>query len=214
MPIKQVTCCICNEVVNKAQTLSVGEGKRACRSHSETATQSQAEQQKLKDEANKRAEALEKARNAWRNKSDQSDEVVLQPKCFVCRKPGLRQDEYFFEMLKCGERFELVHGRPHNVLDPQEMTKMYEPLAGKRCLWIIPFDPNLKLHYNAKQAAQILGFAAICAACCESQNIELSSPTKDLNFDQLMTISAVYESCVKPVIKEMVSQEAKDAASS
>lgn len=36
MPIATVKCDICGETVNKCRTLTIGDGKRACRIHSET----------------------------------------------------------------------------------------------------------------------------------------------------------------------------------
>jgi len=35
MPIKQVTCAVCGQLVNKSQTCSLGEGRRACKTHEE-----------------------------------------------------------------------------------------------------------------------------------------------------------------------------------
>jgi hypothetical protein len=206
---KQVTCCICNETVNKAQTLSLGGEKRACRKHPETNQQAESAQQTLKNEAQKRAEAEHERKNAWR-KNRRVDEAPsdLQPRCFCCKRKGLRQDNYFLEMLKCGERYEMQYGKAVNPFNQEENKIAYSSLADKQCLWIIPFDQNVKMEYNAFQAAKILGFSALCSDCCEKHNIPYG--IKELpSIGSLLDSYDVYESHIKPVIRQEIAKESK-----
>lgn len=204
MPIPQVTCCICNKLVNKAQTLSIGDG-RACRSHPETTQRSKDAQQHLKDTAKKKAEALEKARKKPWKMENSAD--ILQPKCFCCQKPGIRQDLFFLEMLKCSEKFEITYGRPHNPFDQEDAAKAYGPMKGMLCLWIVPFDPKLRLHFHARTAAQFMGFAALCPDCCKKQGIKPGPKEEDINLNTLSDLSVCYEVFIKPEIKAMAVQE-------
>lgn len=200
MPIKQVVCCICNQMVNKAQTLSVGDNQRACRSHSEVQSQAEQAQKKLEDESKAR---IEKMKRPLRQDVEYE---TRNPKCFSCRKEGLRQDEFFLEMLKCSEKFSLVHGRDHNLFDPKESKMVYEPLKNLVCLWIIAYDPQIKLNYNARCAAEIMGIVALCTDCCKKQNIKYGI-ADDLTFDQLMAHSFVYENTVRPMIRQQAAKE-------
>jgi hypothetical protein len=47
MPIKTVVCCECHREVPKASTAHVGDGKRACRTHPDTAAKAEAAQKAL-----------------------------------------------------------------------------------------------------------------------------------------------------------------------
>jgi hypothetical protein len=187
----------------------LGGEKRACRKHPETNQQAESAQQTLKNEAQKRAEAEHERKNAWR-KNRRIDEAPLdlQPRCFCCKRKGLRQDNYFLEILKCGERYEMQHRKAINLFNPEEVKVAYSSLTDIQCLWIIPFDPSIKMEYNLFQAAQMFGFTALCADCCEKHKI--SYGIKNLpSIGSLMESYDVYESHIKPIIREEIAKESE-----
>lgn len=203
MPIKQVQCCVCKQTVNKAQTLAIGpEGMRACRTHDGINETAQKVQEKRKDAEIKVTEKLEQSR---RRKSE-PEPIDFTPKCFCCKAPGLRRDVYLLEILKCGEKFEMTYGKPLNPFLPEETKIAYSSLSNVRCLWPLEYKESMRLHYHARQAAQMMGVVMLCTECCESQKIEYQ-PKAQITFEQLTNFMPVYETFIRPNIQEMAAKE-------
>ena len=81
---KQVTCSICGEQVLKAQTSHIGNGERACKSHSNTDQQALNAQQNIKNKHSKGRTI--KTRAHW---SKQPLRSTIGPTCTLCGKEGI-----------------------------------------------------------------------------------------------------------------------------
>jgi len=136
MPPKTVKCDICGEEVLKRQTLAIADGKRACRSHEETEDKATDQQNKIKAEQQRKLKALEKRKFPKSN-----NKFVFGPKCSKCCKLGVRQQEFFLNILIAWQKYEITYGKPLNPFDPKENMKACSELMGSRCLC----KPILKL---------------------------------------------------------------------
>lgn len=200
-----IVCSICGNEVSKRSSLSVGNGKRACRSHQETQEQASNEQKQRQEAEAQRAESLKKRR--WgRNNSEKFD---IRPKCFGCRAIGLRQDVFGITMLKLSEKYQLKHGCPANPFNPAETKEMYAELLGIQCLFVIPYTNQLKgLSRKTHEVGQVVGIVMLCPKCCELNNINpYKDKHKNVTIDDLMRESVRYETTIRPVIKAVAAQE-------
>lgn len=202
MPIKQVQCCICLQTVNKAQTLAVGtEGRRACRTHPDVDESAAKTQQRRKEAEQQITKTLEESR---KKKSPLSDPDLLQPRCGCCKELGLRSDYFHLELLKASEKFEMMYGHPANPFDAVDNQHLADFLNKKVCLWVIKYEPTLKISRGARSIAQMIGLAMICTKCCEEQKLNYRP---EINFDQIRDFAPFYEAFIRPGIKEMAEKE-------
>lgn len=164
--MNEVTCSICSQSVSKRQTLSVGDGKRACRSHQEA----QAASKQLV------AGQTKKSQQDHKPQRDQSIEIELQ--CFICREAGIRQDEFFVRLLIDMEKHKLLTGQEANLLDPTVLLKVSPSLKGKKVLWYVLWEGKnrrVKLPFQAYQVAEMVGSILACTKCCDERGLERAS---------------------------------------
>lgn len=199
MPIKQVTCSICKETVNKAVTYHVGGADRACRKHEgveETkAALDQAKVQKAAAEVRK----LERRREpVWGPL-----ETSMKPKCWVCMNTGLRQQDFFMRILIEMQKQEKIHGQV-NPFDPKYQVRLNE-----RCIFILSkakCEPALRfIREDFKMLVDMAGgIVSICGPCCGTLKIEALAP---VNLDQLVRAGTFFEIVMKSVVSEIAAKE-------
>lgn len=211
MPPKTVKCDICGEEVLKRQTLAITDGKRACRSHEETEDKAADQQNKIK----KRLKVLEnKYKKRFRSPDgiDSADPIKFTPKCFRCYKPGVRQQEFFLNILIAWQKYEITYGKRLNIFDPEENMKAYSELMGSRCLWFVKYDPEkIKLNYNQRMAAQITGIVLLCQPCCEATGIDpRPAASDDMTSEELLRVGTILGVLMKPVIKEEAERQIRE----
>jgi hypothetical protein len=160
MPIAKVTCSICKETVNKAQTLSIGRDQRACRKHEETKQQAQASQTQLE------AKHAEGRHRPPRVRKDIAN-LPLQPKCFCCQTPGIRLPDLLLEILVCNHKFEEAYGKQPFFKDETDIA--YASLKDLIVLYYVSYKTELDkhIHRHALPVAKMTGFLLACHACCE-----------------------------------------------
>ena len=214
---KQVKCSVCGEMVNKAQTLHVGEGKRACRKHSTTATTSQAI---LSEEAKKKeaeVKELEEKRKSWRR---EETPAVMLPSCWICRKKGLRQDVWYSRLLIEHAKYELVEGHPPNPFNTAEAMVAAGPLVGVPCLMYVEWkgkNKRVQVPYQAYQSimlqGDLMGEAAVptllvCTDCCREKGFQTKSEehAEKLTAEQLKNWMVVAE-LARPDLQKMAMLE-------
>lgn len=201
MPIKQVTCSICNSLVNKAVTYSVGKDQRACKKHEGVVEKRgelelarfQKTQASIKSYKRKQDRMSDGGSSVWAPPS-------LVPKCWVCMNEGLRQDEYFQRVLVEMEKAQLAPG------DKTLMEQLF-PKMEKRCIFILTKDKVANaLKYvrdDFQQLVDMSGVLAICGPCCGNLKIEaLKAPDPK----QLAACTVAYQ-FIKPVIQEIAKAE-------
>jgi len=218
MPIPQTVCSICGETVNKAQTLHIGDGKRACRKHSETTQKSQevlAERQKAE---------LERTKKRYAPPKHADDSLILAPHCGVCDAIGLRQDLWSYRLLVEWQKYEIVHGKHHNIFDPVESKMAAGCLIDIPCLiWVewkgentkirVPF----KLYQFIQLQQQILQGAPegavpaflVCAKCAQEAGFKTLIQERDEKMDgeQFWKVAMLLASVSRPIIEETARQE-------
>lgn len=212
---KQVTCSICKETVNKAQTLAINDKERACRKHQQALDASAkrlAEEKAAKDKEEQERKA--KWNKKWKKPHEPPKE--FHPKCFVCGAKGLRQDSWYLRYLIEMEKFEKVNKRPPNVFNTADSKAIALAFEGLRCLMVFPFNEEYKpkvghrLQRGARDAANILGVFAICPVCQQRCGVEYNPP--EIDFDTLINYSAAFEVFVRPSLQQIAEDELLDAA--
>ena len=202
MPIKQVMCCKCNSLVNKAVTYSIGKDQRACKSH-EGVVERKAELEVAKVQQRK-AEARKlnireerKANSGWQGNPS-------TPRCWVCMNEGLRAPEFFERVLIEREKF--TQQNPNaSIMDI--LAALAKANIG-RCIFVLSKDKcEAAMKFVREDFAQLIafggGFLAICGPCCGTFKIE---PLKQPTMEQLRD-AMVVASIVQPVIAEVAKAE-------
>jgi len=235
MPPKMVKCSICGDEVSKRSTRLLENGTRACKSHDGVVEQSEA---RMAEEKKKRQEkeAARERRFHERHGLNSEGKFDIGPKCFVCYKPGLRQDEFAMRMLIAQKKMQVKGENPFCFsFDHEEqkahIEKMREALKSPdakddrelRCLFVRETPPEghlfwKKVHRDARMAAQFLKGMLICGACAEELKIDLHKDIEDkapkMSLKQMAVLGHIFEETVgKTLTAEAVGEvAAEDAA--
>jgi len=164
--MKTYNCTICGEQVSHRKSFSMGDGKRACRSHEQAQTkaselaeiekQQKSQQQKIKEEKASRTKPL----------------ATLNPRCFICGQEGLRQDVYFTRWLVEQNKCAVLQGRAPHPFDLEQMSV----LADMSCLYFVRWDgenARKRVKYPVYQTIltmqSMFGKAVLlcCRSCCK-----------------------------------------------
>jgi hypothetical protein len=144
MPIPKVVCSICGKEVNKAQTLHIGGGKRACKSHEGTLEASKAELEKTQQKKQKEVEAAKK------KKETREVPPEFQPECMICRCKGLRQEEWYTRLM--------IEMKKHQITYPDIKSHPDLPriqaLVGIPCLYYVMWrgdNTKIRIPHRAYQ---------------------------------------------------------------
>ena len=130
MPIPRVICCVCGQEVNKAQTLHIGDGKRACKSHEGTEEASKRECEKIEQKRQEGSKRPEKP------DYHTSEPTTFQPICTICGKVGIRQEEWYTRLMIEMKKYEITHNKTINPLI-DDIRKVGGPLVGVSCLFYV-----------------------------------------------------------------------------
>ncbi len=195
-------CSICGSTVSRRQSISVGDGKRACRAHQEAIETSQRLQA---NEAQRKHENQRKQKEKYRGNHENLVPTIIKPRCWICHKDGMRQDEYYTRALIDLEK---------RQLDPQYVSQLNK----EECLYFVDWsgtNTKVRLPYNVFQmveaAKAMFGTAMllICKPCCAEKGFEtvVDRKLKNLNIDDLMASSIAYETFVKPAILDIAQKD-------
>ncbi|MCK9458545.1 MAG: hypothetical protein M0R80_02815 [Proteobacteria bacterium] len=220
MPVKTVVCSVCGETVTHRQTLHLGDGKRACRKHSET--QAAAEDMRAGEKFAKEKEKEKWKKATWRREdwypAEPTPVEPLKPRCWICHRQGMKQDDFFSRLLIEQKKFEIVHGRSHNMFDPEEIKESAGSLMGETVLWYARWDKeNTKItvpkrvYELIQMAGQMLGdkIFLVCDHCRREKGFKTLTDERQETFDwkTLSSFVAVYDICVEPAIREQAQKE-------
>jgi hypothetical protein len=200
MPIKQVVCSICNQMVNKAATYHVGGTDRACKVHEGVVEKKAALEAKKADDQARSIQKLERRMEpVWSAPSE-----AMKPKCWVCMNIGMRQQEFFMRILIEMEKQHKIHGGPVNPFSEEHRIRLKE-----RCIFVLSAETcKNALPYIREDFRMLVdmggGFLAICGDCCSVLKIEALRP---VSLDQLSTAGAIFEVFMKPVVQEIAAKE-------
>lgn len=201
MPIKQVTCSICNTLVNKAVTYSVGKDQRACKTH-EGVIEKRGELELARFQKTQAAIKAQKRVDARVDRVP-SPPPSFVPKCWVCMNEGLRSDDFFTRVLIEREKMRLIHGD----FNPFDMTHPGNQIKIGRCLFVLAKDkaaPAFKyLREEFESLVQMSGVLMVCGQCCGTLKID---PMPKPEYKDLVKFSMLYE-LVQPVIEDIAHKE-------
>lgn len=196
MPIKQVMCCKCSKLVNKAVTYSIAKDQRACKSH-EGVVETRGQLELVRFQKIQASIASQKRRE---NKTPMWSGSPLTPKCWVCMNEGLRQDDYFYRALIELEKF-------RQTSPNASVLEMLKVRPAQRCIFVLTKEKCTEVmkyvRDDFKMNVEIGGILAICGPCCGTFKIEpLTSPSTD-QLRAAMEVAAV----IRPVIEETAKAE-------
>jgi hypothetical protein len=208
MPPPRVVCCICGQEVNKAQTLHIGNGQRACKCHEGTIDASEVEKERIKKIK------IENDKNDKIKNEKKKEEIIIDPHCLICGEKGIRQEEWFARLLINVKKHEIMFGN----------TKQFgvdEYLNKTKCLFYVFWrDENTKIKiphdaYECIKLQECLDLDPIllvCRDCCiEKGFVTVSEERFRLimnNENYAHVVSAIQaiasEELTKAAIKEMI----------
>lgn len=207
MPFKQVTCCKCNNLVNKAATYSIGKDQRACKTH-EGVVERKGElevakiQQRQREVQKLNARVERKVNGGW-----SGDPSI--PRCWVCMNQGLRAEEFFERVLIEREKF--AQQNPSASI----MELLAAPAKANigRCIFVLTKDKcEAAMKFVREDFAQLVTFGgclAICGPCCGTFKIEpLRQPTPEQLRDA-MVVATIVQPAIEEAAKAELAAEAK-----
>ncbi len=216
MPIPRVICCICGQEINKAQTLHIGGGKRACRSHKNTAEASAHEREKITQQ--KQAE-IDKIARTKENKRREREPFTLEPHCLICGKKGMRQEEWYTRLMIEMKKYEITHGKPINPF-AGDMKKAAGALANITCIfYVIWHGKNTKVKlpfdvYEFTQTQKSLGIEEpvlmLCRDCIREKGFTSLSEERSeqaLESGDFFLLAGLIHAIVEPEITKTAIQE-------
>lgn len=209
MPPPRVICCVCGQEVNKAQTLHIGDGKRACRIHEGTIEKNKLEIDKLKRE--KEAEIKKATEKKQRNK------FTAEPKCALCGQIGMLQEDWYTRLMIEIKKYELIHGKRINLFS-NDMQKAANVLIGVPCLFYViwhgknahikvPFDV-----YEFIETQRMMGIAApillVCQHCVIEKRFDTYSQERQENMgESFLQTAQLIHSAIMPAIEKVAVRE-------
>lgn len=213
--MNEVICCICNKSVSKRQTLSVGNNKRACRSHSETqeASKNAIDQQNQKNKEHE--QKLNDQKKRW---LPSRTPIELKPTCIICKVEGIKQEEYFEKVLVEQKKYEIIYGVPPNPFNADEMQKALSALKDVTCLFWVKWNEKnkkIKLPFRAYEFMQIsekmfgTGIGLFCNKCCQEYKIERLSEETERIID-IKTIHYLHD-LVEPYLRRQAINELSES---
>lgn len=216
MPIPRVICCICGQEVNKAQTLHIGEGKRACKSHEGTIESSKLELEKIARRKKDEIENTIRAKEAKQQERKRQN-ITVEPHCLICGKKGLRQEEWYTRYMIETKKYEITHGKPFN---PLLETSPFDALNGVACLFYVLWhgeNAKIKVPFDVYQLTQIqksMGIEEpillVCQDCVVAKRfISLSHERIErlMNDDNFFKLIGIANAVIEPEIMRTAMQE-------
>jgi len=213
MPIPKVVCCVCGQEVNKAQTLHIGGGKRACKSHEGTLDSSKLELAKIAQQKKNEIESITRAKD----KEDVWTIGRLEPHCLICGNVGLRQEEWYTRYMIEMKKYEITHGKRFN---PFTDTMQISALKAVACLFYVAWhgnNTNVRIPCSTYQFVQLqksLGIdepiLLVCQDCIVEKGLlsiaqeRMESIVYDDNFFQL---AGLLHAAIEPEITHTAMQE-------
>jgi len=206
----EIICAICGAKTSKRKTLSIGDGKRACRTHDETQTAAKEIRDKAVEEKLEQARKEAEKRN-WRKRQDQMTLDPFKPRCMCCLKEGMREPDFFRRLLIEQAKWKLITGKDHNPFNPEEVRKSAGPLVGTRVLHYVQWhgkNAKVKVPYNCWMAADLVGFIAVCSDCVKKKGFTTYMEEQPpIEFDDLIKHAAVYETLIGPIHQQIAAAE-------
>jgi hypothetical protein len=214
MPIPKVICCICGQEVNKAQTLHIGDGKRACKSHEGTIEASQRERQKIAQQKHDEAVKLEDKKKR--------KPFTLKPHCMICGEEGIYQEEWYTRMMVELKKYEITHGQPINPFT-DDIRKACGVLADVPCLFYVLWhgtNTKIKIPLEAYQFTQLQKsfgidepILTICHKCVAKKNFISFSQERieAIEADNFLTIAEVMHTVIEPEIMKIAIREISES---
>lgn len=215
MPIPTCECSVCHQVVNKAQTYAIGDGKRACKSHQGVVEQAQALQDKAKadkeaaEERKRRAEAQRRQEREERFQPDPGIAHWRDFECWTCGREALPLQVYFSRQLIALEKQKLRGGNEYvkamlgdQQAHEQNLKDMGFPV-GTIFYRELPL-PDIEtdrakreriihdIKGRSRQAAvAIIGVVHLCANCCKKYGLEFFPPPPKINLTTMALLGSM-----------------------
>jgi len=223
MPPPVVQCDICKQMVNKAQTYSTGNGKRACRIH-EGVVQKKEELLALEKKAKEKEKEQHEAKQKEFLKHQNEIRDYAENRCWACKRKALTRQQLALKLLVANERMDIKKVGT-NLLDPSYGKHLRNELGletGDKLLVtdVYPVKGNekaiAKLPSMIQNLCRCVQVVSLCQDCRD--NLQITAIAPDLTiptFDDLAKVGAFYEVFLRPEIrqeamKQVVSETEKN----
>jgi hypothetical protein len=216
MPIPKVICCVCGQEVNKAQTLHIGGGKRACKNHEGTLESSKLELAKIAQQKKDEIESAAKAKEAKRQEKERQS-ITVEPHCLICGKKGLRQEEWYTRYMIEMKKYEITHGK---LFNPFTEASQFDALKGTACLFYVLWhgeNTKIKVPFDVYQFTQFqksMGIEEplllVCQDCVVVKRfISLSQERIDrlIDDDNFFRLIGIAHAAIEPEIMQAAMKE-------
>jgi len=209
MPPKSVKCVICGEEVSKRQTYLVDEktGERACKRHQEAQDAKESlERQREDEKARKESERRERRQQMH---SHGEARMPTSPSCMLCRREGVYEADAFARLAVNMEKGRLLSKDVNPFLrDSWHLKQTKAELGGAVILKAFPLEQSKHVSRQLKgwlkDAAQLLGFVALCFECAEKAKMDWAYDMPKVDLETLALIGAAAKDAVsKQAIKEI-----------
>lgn len=222
--IKKVICSICNEEVNKAQTLAIDkQGNRACRSHDGVEEKSKCmedeKKMNLKKSIEKFSSKKERGDNRskinWQEEHEKRMKEAATLRCWGCYKEAVHFQDYLFRQMVEVEKGKLFsRDTPFWDLFLNASNKTMEKFGNKIPIFVLdnPDESIIKkLDYRYRQTARFLKMVPFCSSCAEKFHIKLkdteAKKTLDVPLKELALAGLLFNDMViKPIAIKEVSE--------
>ena len=195
-------CVICGKPVSKRQSYAYQNG-RACKIHQET---QQANQQKIEEKKQHDLKIHQEKQQAEERRKKKLESYLrpvrsIQNMCWKCKNEGITLQQYFMQMLVGLER-EHLKGEFNLFTNPKRTAQLAGIDEHTRILMFHPLTSSCKLDFETYQFTKLTNnevqLCQFCATECgydlEKRHKELTEKSEHLTMEQLLKISAVYES--------------------
>ena len=216
----KITCSECGEIVLKSTTRSIGDGKRACKFHDgvmDTAKKVQEQTKKAEKEKNR-------LRKNFQQPRDSSDDMIKAElwsnyTCWCCNAKGVQFRLMFQKQLVAMEKMELRGIRLFSkewLVEMDKEVKLPDDLvylnrfplpenASEKSKWLNML--HRKDVVSKRQVVELVKFMQLCPDCAKKFGLEFMPKQPTPTLKQLANIGAVYDTMVKPKVREQAAKE-------
>jgi hypothetical protein len=136
------------------------------------------------------------------------------PTCWLCQKEGIPLRDFYLRQLVGMAKVEVkksITGEEMNFFQMMDKTLEASGMKGQRILFNLPLEPKQyefllrNANYEAKQLIQMTASVVVCPECMKIAKLKYTIP--EVNIQQLMQISAMYEVVAKPIVTEIAKAE-------
>jgi hypothetical protein len=220
----EVICAICQAVTSKGKTYSIGDGKRACRTHEGVTEKKDQLQQQEKDKREFEERAKEEAR-ARKQAEYENNKPVLAPHCWKCKAIGIKKKDFFQILVISNKKAEIKTGQ--GMLSRESLKQFQQdllPIKRKMgladefelaVLEILELEKNLHilplLNRDGKMIASLTKLICLCDRCCDKHKAVRYEPPllANMKAQDMLVFGALMDEPLRELAQKEIDEEAK-----